>query len=110
MANKTKYDLMVKSSQLNPSLNDFYPDILSFNLQDLKLTRQPNPHVLSEMDIKRIDYLILKYYKSLEYLNILLWFNNVDYPSRLEPNTILYFPDLIDLENFYRRNKKVNNE
>lgn len=104
MANK--YDLMDDSTYYQDEFGNYYSDPLSFPIKDFEETSEPEEVILSQVDIDRFDLFIYRKYGNVTYENFILWYNNIEYISRLEPGDTVLLPLSTDIENFFRRNIK----
>jgi hypothetical protein len=97
---KSHYDTIEKTNEIFSPLNDYWPDIITFPINDLILQTAPIPHVLTDQEIKRFDLFIANWYGSYEYWDFVIWYNNISYISRLLSGDIIYLPEKKDFDRF----------
>jgi len=100
----TRYAVIPDSSDTDTNSN-YYPDIMQFPVEDFKYSQPPVEYTMTEMDIDRFDLLVTKFYGSIEYSDIILWLNNVEYIHRLSSGDSMLLPLRNDIDNFYIENK-----
>jgi hypothetical protein len=82
-----------------------YPDILSVSF-NVKLTKQPVKYRLSDKEVSRFDLFIGGYYGSFDYLDLILFVNDVEYIHDLKIGDVLILPDKSDLDKFSFENRQ----
>lgn len=82
-----------------------YPDCLSVPLNKFRYQKNPSSVRLTQVDIDRFDLFINAKYTSLNYIDIILWLNNIGSVRELEAGTWLTLPDKSDLDTFYIKNR-----
>lgn len=101
---KSKYLTINDSDYYVDSDGNSYPDIFTFNINDIQITEAPLKYMLTERDIYRFDILIYNYYGTPDYDDIVLWYNAIPYIASKAPGDIIYLPTKKDIETFYRDN------
>jgi hypothetical protein len=100
----SRYDAMAPSLQSDVN-GSFYPDILSFPLDDLKLTVAAKKYRMTRMDVDRFDITVATEYGAAVYDDVVLWYNGIESIHDVSPGDILLFPDKVDLDAFMIRNR-----
>jgi hypothetical protein len=85
---------------------NYYFDIFTLPLENLKITNVPQEYILTENDIVRFDLLIYRVYGNCSYDELVLYYNKIGSIYDVTPGTKIYFPSKTDLDNFYNRNFK----
>jgi len=102
MSNNTKYLTISESAVYTDSLGNKFPDIFTFNIDKFKTTEASLNYVLNAVDIYRFDLLIVNYYGSSYYDDMVLWLNNIEHIADVVPGTIILLPSKKDLDDYYR--------
>jgi len=82
-----------------------YPDCLSLPLQKFRYQKNPSSTRLTQVDIDRFDIYIFNQYNSMNYMDIILWLNNIGSLRELVPGMWITLPDKSDLDTFYIKNR-----
>lgn len=99
----TRYTL-ISDSTTQDNNGAFYPDIITFPIENFRYSAPPIPFRLRDIDIERFDLLVSKYYGTLAYMDLILWLNDISYISRKQPGDEIYLPLKSDLDAFYVEN------
>lgn len=97
---ESRYDFMTESTVLDDD-GQAYPDCLSINFSDVKITEVPTFTQATFGDINKFWSFMLKNYSVPMYDDILLGMNMVPYVGMLKPGTIIANFSLKDLINFH---------
>lgn len=92
---------MSPSSQYDSEDLEDYPDPLSVNWSDFKLTTAPFLTKIESRYIDKLWLLLLKIYSRTDMDDIIFTLNNVPYRKMLLPGDDLFFPTQNDLNKFY---------
>jgi hypothetical protein len=77
MAYKNKYQLM-DASVVTDKNGDFYPDLATFPLNQLRITEKPSDYTLTQNNLYRFFDLCYDYYDSFDFYDYLtLWLNDI---------------------------------
>ena len=93
---------------MSPAMNidgTIYRDCLSLPLRDYRPQRNGSIVRLTQVDIDRFDIYIDKYYNSLDYIDIILWLNNVSSVRELSAGDFITLPAKSDLNTFFINNR-----
>lgn len=101
---KTKYLTIKPSSYYKDKSGDYFCDIFTFPIENLRYSEMPQKYTLTENDIKRFDILVYRYYGSSDYKDLILWLNNISNIDEISPGFKIFLPIKKDIENFYREN------
>jgi hypothetical protein len=82
-----------------------YPDCLSVPLDAFRPQKNASLVRLSQVDIDRFDLFIYKKYHSLDYIDIVLWLNNIGSMRELEAGMYISLQAKNDLDTFYIKNR-----
>ena len=94
----SRYDVLSPSQVQDPVDRDNYPDPLSINYNNVKLTQLPGRTALSKVDLDRFWlFMTRQYSKVAEADDVLLIINDVPYVGMLQTGDFLYTPGLSDL-------------
>lgn len=94
----SRYDAMEESKLVDPVDQVAYPDPLSLNFNNLKLTEIPKLRSISKVDLDRFWIFILRQYKTIaEGDDIVLTMNGIPYVGMLEPGDQIYMPTSTDM-------------
>jgi len=100
---KSRYDFIVPSSVQDEVDNEYYPDILSLNLNALNLEYTPVKKELTDIDIQKFWLTTYKIYKTAEYDDMVLSLNGIPHKNFLKEDMVLYFPAIRDIENSFKK-------
>lgn len=106
MAVNTKYLTISPSEDYSDNLGNPFPNIFTFEIEKFKMNSNPLKYILNSIDIYRFDLLILNYYGSSYYDDVVLWINNIEHIADVAPGTEILLPSKKDLDDFYRKNYK----
>jgi len=96
---------MSKSSQLSEK-NTYYPDIMTFNIENFTFNDNLMEYHLKQTDIERPDILMVKMYGYAELDDILLWLNHFASIDDASVGDLILLPSPSDLEKFYLDNRR----
>ena len=82
-----------------------YPDCLSIPLNAFRPRKNASLIRLTQVDIDRFEIFIDKKYRSLDYIDIILWLNNVGSVRELIAGDYLSLPAKSDLDTFFISNR-----
>lgn len=107
MGYKNKYQLM-NASVVTDKNGDFYPDLATFPLNQLRLTERPTDYKLTQNNLYRFFDLCYDYYGSFDLYDYLtLWLNDITEISdedNFEKNIKFYGKN--DIDKWYVENLK----
>lgn len=101
---RTFFDLMNFSTEVNDKQQNF-PDVLSTGWIDFETSLPLSEYYIEDQDIDHFDKLCYNIYGVPYYDDIILWFNHT-YRHDLVPGQVIYFPNIVDINNYYNKNKK----
>lgn len=81
--------------------DETYTDPLTMDLLSFVTRDAPSEHVVTQVDIDRIDIFFHGIYGTLKYTDFVLWYNGKGSPYELSVNDVLLMPSVEDLEIFY---------
>ena len=99
---KSRYDFMDESEVIDTETGESYPDPLSINYNEGKLTILPINADVSKYDLEKFWLFMYNQYNTFNYDDVLLNENNVPYINCLSPGDKLYLPRGGDVTNFIR--------
>jgi hypothetical protein len=102
MAENTKYLTISESKVYTDSLGNTFPDIFTFAIDSFTMTEVPLKYILNSVDIYRFDLLILNYYGSSSYDDLVLWINKIKHIADVVPGMTIILPSKKDMDNYYR--------
>lgn len=105
---KSRYDYMDKSEVIDEEDGECYPDPLSIDYNEGKLSVLPINVDLSKYDIEKFWLFMFKNYNTFEYDDVLLNENNIPYINCLNPGDKLYLPRGGDVTNFIKASANRN--
>jgi hypothetical protein len=82
-----------------------YPDCLSVPLNAFRARKNASLVRLTQVDIDRFDLFMDKKYRSLDYIDIILWLNNIGSMRELVPGEYISLPAKSDLDTFFIKNR-----
>jgi hypothetical protein len=82
-----------------------YPDCLSVPLNAFRSQKNFSSVRLTQVDIDRFDLFIDKKYRSLDYIDIILWLNNIGSIRELAAGDCISLPAKSDLDTFFIKNR-----
>jgi hypothetical protein len=69
----------MNASEVTDKNGDFYPDITTFPINEIRLTQKPRDYKLEYNDLFRFFNLAYEFYGSFDfYDNLTLWLNNIN--------------------------------
>jgi hypothetical protein len=78
MAYKNKYQLM-NASVVTDENGDFYPDLATFPLNEMRITERPTDYKLTQNNLYKFFDLCYDYYNSFDlYESLTLWLNDIN--------------------------------
>lgn len=99
---RNRYNLMTTTTDNDGKT---YPDCLSLPLDKFRYRKNPSSVRITQVDIDRFDLFIFGKYASLDYIDVILWLNNVGSIRELEAGAWLTLPDKSDLDTFHVKNR-----
>jgi hypothetical protein len=103
----SRYDIMKESSVLDTDTTTF-PDPLSINFNDLKLTTSPYKKRLDSRQINKPWLIVYEVYNRTDSEDMILNLNGVAFYPTLEPGDDIYIPTLADINTFISKMKTKN--
>jgi len=104
---KNKYQLM-EASCVTDDNGDFYPDLATFPLKQLRITERPTDYKLTQNNLYRFFDLCYEYYNDFDFYDYLtLWLNDITDISdedNFEKNIKFYGKN--DIDDWYVENLK----
>jgi hypothetical protein len=82
-----------------------YPDCLSIPLNAFRAQKNFSLIRLTQVDIDRFDLFMDKKYHSLDYIDIILWLNNISSLRELTAGDYIGLPAKSDLDTFFIKNR-----
>jgi hypothetical protein len=109
MAYKNKYQLM-NASVVTDENGDYYPDLATFPLNQLRITERPTDYKLNQNDIYRFFDLCYEYYNSFDLYDYLtLWLNDItDISNEDNFEKSIKFYGKNDIDKWYIENIKTD--
>jgi len=109
MAHKNKYQLMEKSVVTDKN-GDFYPDLATFPLNQLRIKERPTDYALTQNNLYRFFDLCYDYYESFDLYDYLtLWLNDItDISDENNFGKVIKFYGKNDIDNWYIENIKTD--
>jgi hypothetical protein len=100
---RSRYDFMDASVVRDTEDNSVYPDPLTLNYNTFKLGNKPRMLELTSSDVDSIWMLIAQHYGTAEYDDMVLTLNGVPHRNLLTEGSILFIPDIKDIETSFRK-------
>ena len=100
---RNRYNLMLKSDVMTER-GTFFPDVMTFPVQDFDFNDAPLEYYLQKIDIERPDLFVSKLYGTPEFDDIIFWLNNISNIDDAEVGQKILIPSPIDMEKFYLDN------
>jgi len=100
-----RYLLMKPSHQVADSNNEPYPDVLTMDMENLYFS-DPLQYELTHQDILRLDLLFLSYYRRMDYMDIVLIYNNIGHRSELSAGDKILLPRKEELDSMLLKRKQ----
>ena len=100
-----RYLLMKPSHQVADSNNEPYPDVLTMDMENLYFS-DPLQYELTYQDILRLDLLFLSYYRRMDYMDIVLIYNNIGHRSELSAGGKILLPRKEELDSMLLKRKQ----
>jgi hypothetical protein len=82
-----------------------YPDCLSVPLNAFRAQKNSSLVRLTQVDIDRFDLFMDKKYNCLDYIDIILWLNNIGSIRELSAGEYIGLPAKSDLDTFFIKNR-----
>jgi len=101
----SRYDFMQEGTQVDPVINSVYPDPLSLNYFDLKLSGVPKKDTMSSTKIAFFWKETENIYGQPVYDDIVLTLNGASHKNLLQPGDVIYFPATADMETSFKIRK-----
>jgi len=101
---RTKYLTTPRNIITTDEDGQFYPDIMLFPFERFRVTIPLTKHIMGQLDIERFDLLMYRFYGSTQYDDLVMWYNNIEYISRISIGDTIYLPAKEDIEKFYTEN------
>lgn len=102
----SKYITISESENHIDSTGLKYPDIFSFPIINFEFNDIPQKYILTQQDVYRFDLLMYSYYGNANYDDLVLFINNIEHISLIDPGFTIYLPSKRDLDLFYQENYK----
>jgi hypothetical protein len=99
---RNRYNLMTVTADTDGTA---YPDCLSVPLREYRPQKNGSLVRLTQVDLDRFDLFMDRRYKSLDYIDIILWLNNVGSIRELTAGDYITLPAKSDLDTFYIKNR-----
>ena len=106
MENKNRYDFMKEGNGRDPLTSAAYPDPLSINYNNLKITQKPHIEHMAESDIYMYLKKVNDIYGNIDYDDMVLTLNGYSHRNFLEVGDDIYFPSLEDMKNSFSKKGK----
>ena len=109
MAYKNKYQLM-NASIVTDKNGDFYPDLATFPINQLRINERPTDYKLTQNDLYRFFDLCYEYYDDFNLYDYLtLWLNDItDISDENNFEKYIKFYGKNDIDKWYIENIKSN--
>jgi hypothetical protein len=78
-----------------------YPDCLSVPLNQFRYKKNASAVRLTQVDIDRFDLFIFGKYNTCDYIDLILWLNNIGSVRELTAGMTIKLPAKSDLDSFY---------
>ena len=101
MTTMSRYDYMTEGVTQDEELGSYYPDPLSLNYLNLKLSDIPDRDVMTDSKIIYFWNEANSAYGVPYYDDIVLTINGISHKNFLNPGDIIYFPKLDDIKESY---------
>jgi hypothetical protein len=82
-----------------------YPDCLSVPLNAFRAQKNFSLARLTQVDIDRFDLFMDKKYHSIDYIDLILWLNNISSLRELTAGDYISLPAKSDLDTFFIKNR-----
>lgn len=105
MATYSRYDFMTSGVVQDEVSGSYYPDPLSLNYLNFKMSKIPLKDTMTDSKIIKFWNEASLIYGAAVYDDIVLTLNGVAHKNLLKPNDEVYFPELRDIQSsFTKRN------
>lgn len=104
---KSRYDYMSEGVVADEVSDSLYPDPLTLNYLNFKMTSVPKRNVMSNSKIPFLWVEMENNYGSPELDDIILTLNGCQHKNFLKPGDILYFPEQADIEDSFTKDRYV---
>lgn len=105
MATNSRYDFMKESTVEDSVIGSFYPDPLTLNYTDLRMTETPSSSTMTD---ERILYLwdeTEERYGTPSWDDMVLTLNGIAHRNFLRSGDVLYFPKLTDMTGSFAKDR-----
>ena len=99
---RSRYDFMDESEVIDIETGESYPDPLTIDYNEGKLTILPINADLTKYDLEKFWLFMYNQYNTFEYDDVLLNENNVPYINTLSPGDKIYLPRGGDVTGFIK--------
>jgi hypothetical protein len=101
---RSRYMLIKPSATETDPKGNSYPDILTLPIDRFSFTIAPEIHILTQIDVERIDILVYQKYQDSNYDDLLLYVNKLESFHELVIGDKFILPDILDIDRFYLSN------
>lgn len=103
MATYSRYDFMTSGVVQDEVTGSYYPDPLSLNYLNFKMSKIPLKDIMTDSKIIKFWNEAASMYGSAVYDDIVLTLNGVAHKNLLKPNDGVYFPELSDIQSSFTK-------
>lgn len=103
MATYSRYDFMTSGVVQDEVTGSYYPDPLSLNYLNFKMSKIPLKDIMTDSKIIKFWNEAASMYGSAVYDDIVLTLNGVAHKNLLKPNDEVYFPELSDIQSSFTK-------
>lgn len=101
MATLSRYDFMTEGNTKDEKSGSYYPDPLSLNYLNLRMSSVPYKDIMDEEKIIHFWNEASSYYQVVGYDDIVLTLNGIPHKNFLNPGDVVYFPALEDIRSSF---------
>lgn len=105
MSTYSRYDYMSEGSTSDEILGSYYPDPLTLNYNNLKLTSIPKNNKLTAQDIIYMWREVEDMYGIASYDDMVLTLNGISHKNFLTAGQKVYFPTIEDINNSFSKGR-----
>lgn len=103
MNTKSRYDFMTEGVVKDEITNNLYPDPLSINYFNFKLSSLPRKLIMEDSKINFLWNEMYKMYGAPAWDDVILNLNGISHSNFLKAGDILYFPEIGDIMNSFNK-------
>lgn len=103
----SRYDYMEASKVKDEISNDYFPDVLSLNYLNFKMSDIPNKDIMSDDKINLFWREAYNYYGTCQYDDIVLTLNGIAHKNFLKSGDVIYFPKVSDINSSFAKDRTV---